>query len=145
MSEALHFRCAQCGQANRIPAERRFDGAKCGRCKQRLDVTGKPQAIDDAGLAETVASAPVPVLVDFWAAWCGPCRMLAPHLEDLGGRHAGKMWVLKVDTEAHRRTAAALGIQSIPTLCVYKDGELVRRQPGAIFGPQLDALVDPYL
>ena len=63
MSEALHFRCARCGQANRIPAERRFDGAKCGRCKERLDVTGKPQEVDDAGLAETVASAPVWMLL----------------------------------------------------------------------------------
>lgn len=145
MSELLVFRCAHCGQLARLPAERRFDGASCGACKRKLDVTGAPQALDDAGLERLIAASPVPVLVDFWADWCPPCKALAPHLADLAGRLAGRAIVAKVDVEAHKRFAAELGVQSIPTLCVYKDGELVRRQPGAVFGRALEALVSPFL
>jgi thioredoxin 2 len=145
MSEALYFRCGACGQIGRVAAERRFDGAKCGRCKAKLDVTGQPQETDDAGLQRAVEGAPVAVLVDFWAPWCGPCRQLAPHIAELAARHAGRLLVLKVNTEEHRQTAAALGIRSIPTLCVYRGGALVFRQPGAVFGPQLEAVVAPYV
>ncbi|HEY8375901.1 MAG TPA: thioredoxin domain-containing protein [Nannocystis sp.] len=145
MSEALVFRCGTCGQIVRVPAARRWDGAKCGRCKAKLDVTGQPQDVSDAELQRAVASSPVAVLVDFWAPWCGPCRQLAPHIAELAGRHAGKLLVLKVNTEEQRQTAAALGIRSIPTLCVYRGGELVFRQPGAVFGPQLEAVVAPYV
>jgi thioredoxin 2 len=145
MSEALFFRCGGCGQLNKIPAERRFDAPKCGRCKQMLDTSGQPQDVSDAELQRAIGGAPVPVLVDFWAPWCGPCRQLAPHLAELAVRHAGKLLVLKINTEEHRETAAALQVRSIPTLCIYKGGELVRRQPGAVFGAQLDGLVAPFL
>jgi thioredoxin 2 len=145
MSEALFFRCGACGQQNKIAAERRFDVPKCGRCKQKLDTTGQPQDVSDAELQRAVASAPVPVLVDFWAPWCGPCRQVAPHIAELAARHAGKLLVLKLNTEEHRQTAAELQIRSIPTLCVYKGGELAFRQPGAVFGPQLEAVVAPFL
>ena len=145
MAEALYFRCGECGQINKIPADRRYDGPVCGRCKRKLDPTGHPQEVDDAALEQLVAAAPVPVLVDFWAPWCGPCKMLAPHLVELGAKLGGRLFIAKVNTDQHQRTAGALGVRSIPTLCVYKGGELVFRQPGAVFGPQLEAVVAPYL
>ena len=87
----------------------------------------------------------VPVVVDFWAPWCGPCRMLAPHIADLALRHIGRLIVVKLNTDQHRGFAEALQIRSIPTLCVYKGGELVHRQPGAVTGQQLDNVVLPFL
>ncbi len=87
----------------------------------------------------------VPIVIDFWAPWCGPCRMLAPHVADLALRHRGRLIVVKINTEEHQGFARALGIQSIPTLCVYKDGAMVRRQPGAVTGPALENVVAPFL
>lgn len=145
MSDTLHFRCGACGGVNRIPAARRFDVPTCGRCKARLDTTGHPQDLSDEALARLVESAPVPVLVDFWAPWCGPCKMFAPVLAEFAVRHAGRLLVAKVDTDQHGRTAGELGIRSIPTLVVYKGGEVVFRQPGALMGPQLEAVVSPHL
>lgn len=141
----LHFRCPQCGAINRIPQDRLYDGPKCGQCKTRVDPTTPPADVDDAALARLIESSPVPVLVDFWAAWCGPCRMLAPHVADLALRHAGKLIVVKVDTERHQGFASQLGVRSIPTLVVYKDGEPVNRQLGAVTGRELDNVVQPFL
>ena len=141
----LVFRCAACGGVNRLPEHRRAEGPKCGRCHAPLDVAGRPLAVDDDALATLVATAPVPVLVDFWAPWCGPCRAVAPHLEQLAQRLAGRLIVAKVDTDAHQRTAAQLGVQAIPTLAIYHHGQVVQRQAGALMGAQLEAFVRPYL
>jgi thioredoxin 2 len=141
----LHFRCTRCGAINRIPADRLYDGPKCGKCGAKVEPAAAPADVDDAGLRATIAAAPVPVLVDFWAPWCGPCRTLAPHVEGLAVRHAGKLIVVKLNTQDHRGFAGELGISSIPTLCVFNNGELVNRQIGAVFGRDLDRVVEPFL
>ena len=145
MSTPLYFRCASCGSINRIPSERLAEGPVCGRCHQPVDRSAHPAEVDDDALERLIKSAPVPVLVDFWAPWCGPCRMVAPHLAELARRHAGRLVVVKVNTDEHQRTAGALRIQSIPTMIVWKGGQIANKQIGAVMGPQLEAVVAPYL
>ena len=140
----MHYPCPACGATNRIPPERTRDAAKCGRCKAPFTLN-HPQEVDDARLAQLVATTDVAVLVDFWAPWCGPCRAVAPRLEALAERHAGRLLVAKVNTDQHTRTAGQLGVQAIPTLAIYKAGRLVLQQAGALSLPQLEALVAPHL
>ena len=141
----LHLRCSACGAINRIPAERIHDRPKCGRCGVRVDPSGSPADVDDAALQKLIETAPVPVLVDFWAPWCGPCRQLAPHVAALALKYVGRLIVVKLNTEEHRGFARALDIRGIPLLCMYEGGALVRRQPGAVFGAELEAFVTPSL
>jgi thioredoxin 2 len=122
------FRCEGCGGLNRADPAR--SGARCGSCHRPLRTDGAPVHLDDAALADLVAKSPVPVLVDFYADWCGPCRMLAPVLAQLGAKHAGELVVVKVDTEVHKRTAAQLGVQGIPAVFLYRDGRVVDQAAG---------------
>jgi thioredoxin 2 len=137
------IRCAGCGGINKVAAGKL--GAVCGRCHMALDLEGHPVEVDDDQLERLVASSPVPVLVDFWAPWCGPCRAVAPHLITLGARNAGRLIVAKVNTDQHQRVAARLGVRSIPTLAVWSGGELRRSEAGARTGSALDAFVAPFL
>lgn len=139
MSESLTFRCAGCGARNRVPAGRVHAGPKCGRCKAPLGAS--PVEVSDDELALLIRECELPVLVDFWAPWCGPCRAVAPHLAALAERNAGRLLVAKVNTDQHSRTAQALQVRAIPTLAIWKDGALLKRRPGALQGPQLDAFV----
>lgn len=140
----MQIPCPSCGAVNRFPAERVHQGPRCGRCKAAIDAT-TPLDVNDDQLAQLVANTDVPVLVDFWAPWCGPCRSVAPRLVALAQRHAGRLVVAKVNTDEHKRTAAQLGVQAIPTLAVYRAGKLAHQQAGALPGPQLDALVAGFL
>lgn len=141
----LAFRCHACGGINRVSPARLDQGPRCGRCKEALDLEAHPADVDDDTLDRVVRSSPVPVLVDFWAPWCGPCRQVAPHIEALARAYAGRLVVLKVNTDQHQRTAQALRVRGIPTLAVWRDGELQRSQAGAVMGPALEAFVRPYL
>ena len=137
------LRCASCGALNRFHPDR--PEPRCGRCTAPLDAANTPQEVDDAALARLIASSPVPVLVDFWAPWCGPCRAVAPHLAALAKRHAGRLIVAKVNTDQHQATAGQLGVQAIPTLAVWSGGQLQKAEPGARMGAELEAFVQPWL
>jgi thioredoxin 2 len=134
------IRCPTCGARNRVgPIARGVP--RCPRCKSKL-----PWLVDadaDTFVVETTAS--VPVVVDFWAAWCGPCRMIAPVLEDLAKRHAGDLKVEKVDVDANRGLATRFGAQSIPLLVVIRDGEEIDRVVGALPRAALEQRLRPLL
>lgn len=145
MSDSHYFRCTGCGGVNRIPEDRLSQQPNCGRCKTPLDTVAAPHDLDDDALDRLIRTSPVPILVDFWAPWCGPCRAVAPHLKTLAERHAGRLLVVKINTDTHQRTAGRLNVRSIPTLAVWVGGELKKAEPGARMIVQLEAFVAPYL
>jgi len=140
----MQIPCPSCGAVNRVPAARAHDHPKCGRCHTAMEVAHPVEVTDDQ-LAHLVASADVPVLVDFWAPWCGPCRTVAPNLVKLADKYAGRLIVAKVNTDVHQRTAGALSVQAIPTLVVYRGGQVATRQAGALPPAGLEQLVAPFL
>lgn len=132
------YRCPTCGAFNRVPATRPSGRPACGRCHGALDTSGKPQAVDGEGLARAVASSPVPVLVDVWAPWCGPCRVVAPVLESVGQSQAGRVIVLKLNSDEHPEAASRLNVRGIPTFVLYAHGREVARRSGAMPRAELE-------
>jgi thioredoxin 2 len=135
------FRCAACGALNRVPDERLGSRPVCGACKARLDPSGAPQPVSGDALARTVASSPIPVLVDFWAEWCGPCRMAAPILAELATTSRGKVLVLKVNVDEERGAAGAHRIQGIPAFVLFQGGREVGRREGLASRADLEAWI----
>ncbi|WP_332815326.1 thioredoxin TrxC [Ramlibacter sp.] len=131
MNEPLHVVCPSCGATNRVRSGDLGRSPDCGQCKQPL-FRGRPVELDEAGFDRQVQRSQVPVLVDFWAPWCGPCRMMAPAYERAAQLLEPHMRVTKVDTEQAQALAARLGIRSIPTLALFVAGREVARQPGAL-------------
>lgn len=124
--------CPGCGAKNRIPAKHLSDSGRCGSCKAALPPLAEPVDADAALFDEIAREAKVPVLVDFWAAWCGPCRTVAPEVRALAGEMAGQAIVLKVDTEANPGLAARFGIQSIPNFVILRNGKVAAQHAGAV-------------
>ena len=136
------YRCDTCGTINRVPDERKGQRPNCGRCKNKVDISGHPQEVDDDGFDATVRDAPVPILVDFWAPWCGPCRMASPIVEEIAEELAGDVITLKVNTDEAQRVASKFGIKSIPTFIVFKGGKEVARQSGLMPPEKMRAWVE---
>lgn len=140
MDTALHHvACAHCGAVNRLPAERLGDDPNCGRCKQPL-LDGRPVELDDRQFDAFVRQTTLPVLVDFWAPWCGPCRQMAPQFEAAARQLKGRALLVKVNSDVAQQTAARFNIRSIPTLVRLDGGVERQRQSGAVPAAAIVAL-----
>jgi thioredoxin 2 len=123
--------CAVCGRWNRIAARRMTDGPKCGVCAAPLHLD-HPILLTDATFDRVIAETTLPVLVDFYADWCGPCRMMAPAVDELARTSAGRALVAKLDTDASQRVSARFQIRGIPTVIVFRNGRELRRESGVM-------------
>jgi thioredoxin 2 len=144
MSDATLIRCTRCGATNRVPQDKLAQGLtpKCGQCKAPLAAAGGPVIVTDATFAAEVERSPLPVLVDAWASWCGPCRMVGPIVDELATELAGKVRVAKLNVDDNPATAARFDVRSIPTLLVMVNGREVDRIVGALPKPQIRARLE---
>lgn len=128
--------CLDCGQANRIPADRIGQGPKCATCGAGL-LTGKVAQVDPATLAKAVRLDSLPIVVDFWAPWCGPCRMMAPEFSKAASAMKGQVRMVKLNTEDHPQAGAQHNIRGIPTMVAFSGGREAKRQSGAMRDSQI--------
>jgi len=131
MSESFHIVCPYCTAINRIPSGRLGEGPKCGKCGQLL-FNAHPAELTSANFQKHITRNDIPVLVDFWAPWCGPCKMMAPAFEQAAAQLEPRVRLAKLNTEVEQAIGAQYGIRSIPTLALFKNGREMARQPGAM-------------
>jgi len=144
--EASIIHCPSCGGANRVKRDRVLEGLSpvCGHCKASLAVDAKPVTVTDETFAAEVLGHPRPVLVDLWAAWCAPCRMIAPTLEEIAGELMGKVRIAKLNVDENPQAHAGMRVSGIPTLVMFKGGKEVDRVVGALPPPQLRAWIERF-
>ncbi len=131
MNESMHIVCPQCNAINRIPSVRLSEGPKCGKCHQPL-FDGRPVELTESTFQQHISHNDIPLLIDFWAPWCGPCKMMAPQFTQAATQLEPKMRLVKVNTEIEQMLGAQFGIRSIPTLILFRHGYEVARQSGAM-------------
>jgi thioredoxin 2 len=140
-SKHLTLRCQFCETWNRIDAARASDRPKCGKCGKPM-LLDRPYPLNDDSFSRTIEAADVPVLVDFYADWCGPCKMMAPSVDEIAATYQGRALVAKLDTDRAQRTASSFNIRGIPTTIVFKGGREVARQTGAVPKQMLAKMLD---
>src|SRR5205823_5107742 len=134
--------CSGCGQKNRLAYQRLGDPVKCGKCKQDLSAPNEPIEVhSSADFDRLVEHASLPIVVDFWAPWCGPCRMVAPELQKVAARQAGRLLVVKVNTDVLSELGERFKVRSIPTMAVFAGGKEVARTSGARPAEQIEAFI----
>ena len=131
MSDALHLVCPHCHSTNRVPRDKLGAQPKCGKCKQAI-FTGHPVSLSQQNFSQHISRNDIPVLVDFWAPWCGPCKMMAPVFEQAAAQLQPRVQLVKINTEEEQMLAAQYNIRSIPTLAIFKHGKEINRMAGAM-------------
>ncbi len=139
-AKSVTVRCQFCHTWNRVSAARVADRPKCGKCSRPL-LLDRPIPLGDDDFERTIRESELPVMVDFYADWCGPCKVMAPTFDQIAARHQGRVLIAKVNTDLAQRTAAAFDIRGIPTTIVFRDGSEAARQVGAVPAQRLEELV----